>query len=81
MWPSKIPEMMAELVISLMKMKSLKQVSNLFMNMRKWLEDKSDGCGSVGDIQWLHLQSKKEFYNILGKELPGNSIRELRIPG
>lgn len=61
-WPSEMPEMMAGPGI---EMKNLKQGSNLPMNMMEWLENNSDE-GWVEDIQWLHLQSKREFYNIWG---------------
>lgn len=47
------------------EMKNLKQVSNLSMNVMEWLENNSDE-GWVEDIQWLHLQSKSEFFNIWG---------------
>lgn len=50
-----MPETMAGLGV---EMKSLKQVSNLHVNMMEWLENNSDG-GWVEDSQWFPLQSKK----------------------
>lgn len=42
MWPSNMPKTMAGLEI---KMKNLKQVLNMSMNMMAWLEDNSGGWG------------------------------------
>lgn len=75
LFTSMTPEMMAGLAV---KMTSLKQMSNMSMNMMKCLEDNSDE--RTGNIQWLPLQSRKEFYNILGEKPPGGSNREPRIP-
>lgn len=45
-WPSKTAEMRTGLGV---ETKSLKQVSNLYMNVMEWLENNSDG-GWVEDI-------------------------------